>query len=286
MSRSPTSIASTPASCSLSASARDRMPLSLTTMIAGGIKGRRRKVVARSTRNVRRSRLLMPTIFGRIASARSRSDSSCTSTSAARPSSAARLVEARQFVSGQRRGDEQDGVRAERARFEQLVVVEDEILLQDRDRHRLARAAQIVAAALEERGVREHGHRGRSGAGIEPRDLRRGEVRADDALARRGSFELRDQPDRAVPPAPNRAGEIPRAGAPFTPFRQVGRRNERFPLLDFFPFRREDFVENQPGRTFTCPDEPHATRDADSGPNRYSRTCPCGLSIATRRTKA
>ena len=82
---SPISTASTRLSYNRLISALVLIPLSDTKTTSSGARFRSRMLLFISTRNVRRSRLLTPTIFAPAYNARSTSRSSCASTSASSP---------------------------------------------------------------------------------------------------------------------------------------------------------------------------------------------------------
>ena len=117
-------------------------------------------------RRVLRLRLLTPISSARRRSARSSSASSWTSTSTSMPSSVAALLELGRLRRRRGRHDEQDAVGAERPRLDHLVGVEDEVLAQHRQRHRLRGRAQVGVAALEEGLVGEHREAGGTACGI------------------------------------------------------------------------------------------------------------------------
>ena len=125
------------------------MPLSVTTMRScpfpnEAIRVNRSSVVCRLTSKVRRLRLLMP-ISGVVScNAISSSSPSCTSTSTAMPSWCANCLECLHLVQGQRRGDEQDGIRPHRPCLIDLVFVHHEILAQHRQCRRLRAPASDI----------------------------------------------------------------------------------------------------------------------------------------------
>ena len=118
-----------------------RIPDSATMIRSAGTRGRMRVASSRSTVNVRRSRLLMPTIVAPASTARATSVSSCASTSASSPAAAAAASSARELAVGQRRDNQQHRIGAGRSRLDDLVAVDDEVLAQERQRARAARAA-------------------------------------------------------------------------------------------------------------------------------------------------
>ena len=105
-------------------------------------------------------------------------------------------LERRQLRILERRHDEQDGVGAQRARLGDLVLVDDELLAQRRQRARIARGHEILARALEERLVGEHRQARGAGALVGGGDGRRVERFAQHALARARLLDLGD--DRGV----------------------------------------------------------------------------------------
>ena len=66
------------------------------------------------------------------------------------------VAKANQLRLIQRRNDQQHAVGAQRARLEQLVVVDHEILAQHRQRAGVARFDQILVGTLEEIDIGEH----------------------------------------------------------------------------------------------------------------------------------
>ena len=89
-------------------------------------------------------------------------------------------------------GDQQDAVRAHRARLKDLVLVDHEVLAQHRQRAGGTRLLQILGAALEVLQVGQHAQAGRAVARVARGDLGRAEVGADHALARAGLLDLGD----------------------------------------------------------------------------------------------
>ena len=90
------------------------------------------------------------------------------------------------------RHDQQDRIRAHRARLVHLVMVDDEILADHRQRAGGARLAQVGFRALEELHVGQHRQAGRAVFGVALRDRRRLEVRAQHAFRGRGLLHFRD----------------------------------------------------------------------------------------------
>ena len=91
------------------------------------------------------------------------------------------------------RRDEQDGVRAVRARLPNLKLGDDEVLAQHRQRHRGPRRPEIAERAAEVRAVREDGDGRRSAALVRLRQGRRIQPGMDGAPGRARSLHLRDQ---------------------------------------------------------------------------------------------
>ena len=89
--------------------------------------------------------------------------------------------------------DEQDAVRAERARLRHLIGVEHEILAQHGKRDGRVCLREIAVFALEVGLVRQHGEAGRAAAGVGGGQGRRVEIGADEALAGRGLLQLGDE---------------------------------------------------------------------------------------------
>jgi hypothetical protein len=118
---------------------------------------------------------------------------------------------------GQRRGNQQDRVRAVRARFDDLVLVEDKVLAQTRQRHGGGSQLQVAQAALKVGLIREHGERSGSAGAIAPRHPGRIEVRADHTLRRRSFLHLGDDSDpfRFFQRLPERGRGFCRLGHPF-----------------------------------------------------------------------
>ena len=108
----------------------------------------------------------------------------------------------------QRAGDQQRGGCAERARFEQLDRVDDEILPQNGNRHGRGDLTQIIQAAAEALGLRQHGDRGGTTGDVSRRALRRVQIGRELPLGRRPALDFGDDregsggvvdPDATVP---------------------------------------------------------------------------------------
>jgi hypothetical protein len=89
-------------------------------------------------------------------------------------------------------GDEQHGVGPGEARLEELVAVEDEVLAQQRRRHRGADPGKVRQVPLEEGGVGEDADGGGAVAGVGAGDGDRVEVGADQPGGGRGALDLGD----------------------------------------------------------------------------------------------
>ena len=88
--------------------------------------------------------------------------------------------------------DEQDCVGTDRARFDHLVGIDDEIFAQGRQIAGGARLRQILRGTLEKLAVGEHAQAGRAMGRITLRNDGRLEMLAQDAFGRRGFFDLGD----------------------------------------------------------------------------------------------
>jgi hypothetical protein len=103
------------------------------------------------------------------------------------------LVEQRQVLVLQRRDDQQHGVGTVHRRLVELVDVDDEVLLQDRQARRRPRRPQVVERAAEVGPVGEHRERGGTAALERGTDLRDGRPGGDLSRARGTALELGDQ---------------------------------------------------------------------------------------------
>mmetsp|Transcript_28075 Transcript_28075/g.71554 ORF Transcript_28075/g.71554 Transcript_28075/m.71554 type:complete len:265 (+) Transcript_28075:2151-2945(+) len=93
------------------------------------------------------------------------------------------LEEVREVAVGQHGGDEQDGVRARRARLVHLVRLHDELLAQQRAGHaRVTDEREVGKGALEELLVGEHAQACRAARLVRLGDAHRVKVGLDDAL--------------------------------------------------------------------------------------------------------
>ncbi len=99
---------------------------------------------------------------------------------------------------GQRRHDQQNGIRAVRPRFKELILRDDEVLPQQRRLHGLTRGAQMIERAVEECGLGEDRDRCRSRRGIAACDPCRVKVGPNDALRRRPTFAFGDDVDTTL----------------------------------------------------------------------------------------
>ena len=102
-----------------------------------------------------------------------------------------------------RRHDDEDAVGAPGARLEHLVGLEHEIFSERRKGGRRTRCGQEFRRALERRRVGQHREAGRAARLVGPRQRRRIEIGADQALRRARLLDLRDQRDafrRDLPP--------------------------------------------------------------------------------------
>ncbi len=86
------------------------------------------------------------------------------------------------FSVGECGGDEQDGVGAVGARFNDLVLVDNEVLAQARERHGRRGEFEIAQAALEVGLVSQHGERRGAASAVASRDPCRVEVGAYQAF--------------------------------------------------------------------------------------------------------
>ena len=125
-----------PADLSRARSTAVRMPLSATAVIPGGSRFASRSTTPRSVRRVSRSRLLIPTRTAPASAGRS----SLRLVVDLHQGVQAELRRPRQIFAKLRRredpGDQQDGVGAHRPGFEELIVRDDEVFPQDRQRRR------------------------------------------------------------------------------------------------------------------------------------------------------
>ena len=100
--------------------------------------------------------------------------------------------EAGQLIVGERGSDEQDGVGAVGAGFDDLVLVHDEVLAEARDVGGGGCDFEVGEATLEEGLVGEDGKRGGSGVGEIAGERRGVEFGADEAFGRGSLLELGD----------------------------------------------------------------------------------------------
>jgi len=92
----------------------------------------------------------------------------------------------------ERGDDQQDCIGAHRARFEDLIRIDDEVLAQNGQRARGARIFQILCAALEELHVGEHGQTRRAMLRVRTRDVGGHEMLAQHAFRRARFLDLGD----------------------------------------------------------------------------------------------
>src|SRR5260370_19044368 len=103
--------------------------------------------------------------------------------------------QARQRLAVEDLRDEQHGVGAGEARFQELIALADEVLAQQREIHGGADVAQVRQAALEERLRRDDGQAGSTVGGVGASDGDGVEVGAQDAGRRRRLLHFRDDTD-------------------------------------------------------------------------------------------
>jgi len=145
----------------------------------------------------------------------------------------------------QRRDDQQDAVRAPRARLGHLILVDDEVLAQHRQPAGRARHAQVLGCALEELPVGQHAEAGRAVARIAGRYRGRIEILAQHALGRRGLLHLGDDGRAASGDGgAQRATEVAQVCARARLRQQFGLRGPRTRRGDLLALDRQDAVEN------------------------------------------
>src|SRR6185312_2093825 len=98
----------------------------------------------------------------------------------------------------ERGDDQQDRVGPDGRRLVELIVVDDEVLAQDRQARRLARLAQILERPAEVRTLGQDRQRGGAGALVGTDDLRHGRALADRARRRRAALVLGDHADAGM----------------------------------------------------------------------------------------
>ncbi len=140
----------------------------------------------------------------------------------------------------QHRGDQQNAIRAGRARFINLVRLENEILAQQRNIHRGADGSQIVQRAFE-MYVGQNRDCGGAAGDILARDVGRIESRHDVALARGRALDFGDY--RGTPSA-QRSDEIARLGRASSLGDDRHRRNYRASSAHFDAFGGVNVVED------------------------------------------
>ena len=142
-------------------------------------------------------------------------------------------------------GDQEDGVGPREPGLDDLVLVDDEILPQERHGDRRSGARQVGELALEEGGVGEDAQAVGAVCLVDSGDGDRVEIGADDPGGRARLLHLRDQADRPRPG--ERVQEVPhRRGLG----RLVLQFLDRQPLPrngDLAAFRGDDLVENRVG---------------------------------------
>ena len=136
--------------------------------------------------------MFTPTSVAPASSARSSSLSSCTSTSTSRPSACRRSHQPPHVGIAQGGDDQQHGVRAGGACLDELVLVDDEVLAEQRHRDGGPDCLEVRQVAVEERRLGEHRYRRGASALVAGRDGRRHVVLAKHAARRRSPLALRD----------------------------------------------------------------------------------------------
>ena len=148
-SASPTSAPSNPSARQRATVRGSRTPDSAMTSRSSGTSSRSRPARSTSTSSVRRSRLLSPISRAPLASARSSSRASWTSTSGSRPTLERALDETGEPPGRVEDREQQHEVGAGGAEQRQLDLLDHEVLGQDRDRDRGPDRAQVVDRAAE-----------------------------------------------------------------------------------------------------------------------------------------
>ncbi len=216
-----------------------RMPLSATATTPLGSDSPIRSSTSRSTDSVRRLRLLTPMMSAPASTALASSAESCTSTRRRQPEPGGANRERAQLAIVERADDQQHGVGTVPGRFDELILTDDEVLSQNRDRDCRSDLGEVIETAVEECRLRQHGNRRRPAARIRGRVRGRSVVAAQDAPGRRPALAFCDDPRRRrtcqrIPEglafrAPHRLSLQPleRHGAPSRLNRVTGRRNNR-----------------------------------------------------------
>jgi hypothetical protein len=106
--------------------------------------------------------------------------------------------------------DQQHGIRARRARLPELVVVEDEVLSEQRKLDGRARGDEVTESATKVFLVGEHGDRRRAGPGVDARLRCWIEGGVEGAPGGRGFLHLRDEPHTPRRRGSQRGLELPR----------------------------------------------------------------------------
>ena len=146
----------------------------------------------------------------------------------------------------QRRDDQQDAVGTDRPRLDDLVRIDHEVLADHRQRTGGPRFLQIGIGALEEVHVGEHRQARRATRLVAAGDLRRDEVFAQHALARRCLLDLGDHCRLlALGPLQQGIGEAARRiGATRQPL-DLGQVDARSALGDLLGLAGEDLLQNR-----------------------------------------
>ena len=146
---------------------------------------------------------------------------------------------------GQRLCDQEDRVRARRARFPHLVEVDDEVLAQDGQLHRVAHRMDVLELAAEVVLVGETRDRARAVRGVGLRDRDRIEVLADHPRRRALALDLRDDVRRVrVPAVDHRLEEVPRPAELGDPLLQDLDGHSLARALDFVELPSDDVLQN------------------------------------------
>ncbi len=193
---SPTKIASTPAASSRATSARVRMPLSETSTHSSGTRSAQpQRVLQVGTEGAqiaivhadqRRAGVEHPLQIRRVVQFHERRHLPFDG----QPVQQAEVAIVEAF------GDQQHRVGAGCPRFEQLILIENEILPQQRQRHGRADGAEIGEAALKIGCVGQHAETSGAVPLVGHGDIDRVEIRANDAGRRTRLLHLGDQADR------------------------------------------------------------------------------------------
>ena len=170
---SPTSTASTPRLASRRSCSALAIPDSETTVTPAGIVAQQRARALDVDAEVAQVAVVDPDQLGAERRARAAAPRGRAPRRARRaPARRASRVQRSQLASGQRRHDQQHRIGARDARLVQLVVVDDEVLAQDRQRAGGARRAQVLERAAEVGALGQHRQRARAAALIGARRSR------------------------------------------------------------------------------------------------------------------